>query len=827
HQGNKRVKVPPVEQQLHVELTTVKPQYQPGETATYNLDVKDSNGRAVAGAEFSLGVVDEAIYAIRKDTTPDILQFFYGRQYNNVATDSSLSYYFRGEAGKRRMQLASLPLRTPLAQLKPERLVQPKIRKAFPDTAYWNPGIVTNAQGYAQAQFAFPDSLTAWRATARGITANTRVGSAIQKTIVRKNIIVRLAVPRFFTQGDEVTISAIVHNYLPDGKKARVSLDVKGLDIVGGVPSDVDVPARGDVKVDWRVRAQNVSEAVLTGKALTNQESDALELTIPIHPEGVKQTQARGGSLAGSITQASAVFDFPAAQVAPSSRSIDISGSPSIAGALFGALDYLTSFPYGCTEQTMSSFLPDVVVSQALKELKIQSRIDPAELQAKIAAGQERLYDFQHPDGGWGWWKTDESGYFMTSYVVSGLSQARDAGVHVQEDRVGRGEAWLTQAITKDPSIAADAQAYAAYALTLANSRHADIVDRVWRKKSDLSPYGLALIGLAFDWMKDSRAKEVAAELIAKAKQNETEAWWQQDQDPLLDIYADATPETTAYALKLLAHTDPQSPLLPKAALWLMDHRNQGFYWYSTKQTAMVIYGLTDYLKLSNELTPNFTATIYVNDKQVAMKSFSPADALSMSSLSLHLGEGQVSATQNRVRVEMKGSGRLYWSARASYYSMEPKLTKTGKVALNILRDYFKLMPRNTGSEIVYDLNPLTGPLAPGDIVAVRLTVTGGNWRYLMMEDPIPAGTEFIERDDLYKLSEKPSWWFYSFTRREMHDDRLAIFQTYFARGQQQYFYLLKVVNPGVFHVNPASVQPMYQPEFLSTSESRQIEVKP
>ena len=54
----------------------------------------------------------------------------------------------------------------------------------------------------------------------------------------------------------------------------------------------------------------------------------------------------------------------------------------------------------------------------------------------------------------------------------------------------------------------------------------------------------------------------------------------------------------------------------------------------------------------------------------------------------------------------------------------------------------------------------------------------------------------------------------------------MAIFQTYFPQGQQQYFYLLKVVNPGVFQVSPARVQPMYQPGFLATTESRRMEVK-
>ncbi len=116
--------------------------------------------------------------------------------------------------------------------------------------------------------------------------------------------------------------------------------------------------------------------------------------------------------------------------------------------------------------------------------------------------------------------------------------------------------------------------------------------------------------------------------------------------------------------------------------------------------------------------------------------------------------------------------------------------------------------------------------MASGDTLAVRLTVTGSEWKYLMVEDPIPAGTEFIERDSGYELKERPPWWQYLFTRRELHDDRMAIFQTYFPQGQQQYFYLLKVVNPGVFQVSPARVQPMYNSGVMATTEARRLEVK-
>jgi uncharacterized protein YfaS (alpha-2-macroglobulin family) len=205
-------------------------------------------------------------------------------------------------------------------------------------------------------------------------------------------------------------------------------------------------------------------------------------------------------------------------------------------------------------------------------------------------------------------------------------------------------------------------------------------------------------------------------------------------------------------------------------------------------------------------------------------KQFDTATELAAPELSLD--ESWLDPGVNHVRVTTSGQGRLYYSARADYYSTEDKLQKTGSASLNILRDYFKLVPAKSGDRIVYETMPLDGPVASGDVIAVRLTVSGSEWKYLLAEDPIPAGTEFIERDDSYELKNKPPWWEYYFTRRELHDDRMAIFQERFPLGQQQYFYLLKVVNPGAFQVSPARVQPMYQPAFLSTTENRRLEVR-
>ena len=825
YQSSKYVKAPPVEHQLNVAVTTDKPQYLPGQAARYAVQVNDASGRPVPRAEVSLGVVDEAIYAIRRDMTEDPLAFFFGKEWNSVLTEDSLNYFFNGEAGKRRMRLAELRPASRLAQLKPERLVQPKIRKAFPDTAFWAADLVTDANGRAQAQVEFPDSLTTWRATSRAFTADTRVGAATLKTIVRKNLIVRLAVPRFFVQGDEVTISAIVHNYLTSAKKARVSIDFQGLELVDGATRDVDIQPRGEVRLDWRVRARQVRTATVTGKALTDEESDALELELPVNIPGVKMGEAHGGALTVGSNAQTAAFDvtFPA-KVHPGSRLLSIRVSPSIAGSLFGALEYLTSFPYGCVEQTMSSFLPNIVVTQAVKDLGLKSNLDPVAMQQKIHAGLERLYNFQHEDGGWGWWETDQSHPFMTAYVVAGLAQAKAAGVQVEDERVSRGAEWVRKALLDDPKLAADLRAYMVYSLAVAGDKQIAVLNDVYDKRASLSPYGMALLGLALETLQDARAGELASALEKAAQQAGDEVWWQASRDAMLDFSIDASPEASAYAVKFLSHQRGGSALLPKAALWLMNHRNEGYWWNSTKQTAMVIYGLTDYLKAAGELNPNVTATVWVNDQAVLTKKLDQATAVGVPELTLD--ESKLQPGVNHIRVTASGQGRLYYSVAGEWFSTDEKATKMGTVSLNLLRDYFKLAQRKDGDKIVYDMQPLNGPVAAGDTLAVRLTVTGAEQKYLMIEDPIPAGTEFIARDSSYEVKGAPNYWQTFFARRELHDDRMAIFQTYFPQGQQQFLYLLKVVNPGAFQVSPARVAPMYQHGVMATSEPRRLEVK-
>jgi hypothetical protein len=238
----------------------------------------------------------------------------------------------------------------------------------------------------------------------------------------------------------------------------------------------------------------------------------------------------------------------------------------------------------------------------------------------------------------------------------------------------------------------------------------------------------------------------------------------------------------------------------------------------------MVIYGLTDYVKSTGELKPDYSVSVRVNGREVLSRRFTAADALAPQPPVVRLSESELAPGTNTVALSKSGTGKLYWSARTEFH--RPATQAIAQPNLALSREYFRLVPQREDNRITYQLAPVDGPLAPGDAIAVKLTLNAPGEKYLMVEDPIPAGAEFIERDDLYEIKGKPAWWRWWFTRREFHDDRAALFQTWGSDRPIEYFYLLKIVNPGVFKVSPGRAGPMYQVEKFATTEPKVLEVR-
>ncbi len=204
--AQKSLKVPLVERTLTVTATPDKNSICLERRAASTCLQWTRSGKPVE-ADLSFGEVDEALYSVRPDTSGDIVSYLLSHsQRVSESADVRSSFSSPGEAGTKSPLLALLNgagmFHPRMAQVKPgSDLVVPKVRKAFPDTAYWNPNVRTGADGHARVEFNFPDALTTWRTTIRAMTDDGKAGGVVTRVLVRKNLIVRLAAPRFFRAG--------------------------------------------------------------------------------------------------------------------------------------------------------------------------------------------------------------------------------------------------------------------------------------------------------------------------------------------------------------------------------------------------------------------------------------------------------------------------------------------------------------------------------------------------------------------------------------------------------------------------------------------------
>lgn len=826
---SKLISVPARDRMLKLDIIADKPEYKPRETASYTIVARNADGSPAPGAEVSLGVVDEAIYSVQPESAGNIKREFYGRRYNEVETTLAIRYSFTGYSGDQPMQLARNKPAYQLADFKNDSpLAEPTIRREFKDTAFWRPDVVTGNDGKATVKVKLPDNLTTWRATARGVTADTHVGSVVQKVISRKDVIMRLEMPRFLTKGDNVTISGVVHNFLKTDKATRISLELSGAQLLSPATETVTIAPNGEHRVDWRVSTPQVGQLRLLAKALTDTESDAVEMTMEIVPHGLKQTAGTVSTLTQNDAEQTLTLDLPA-NPDIHARELRIEASPSIAGTLFGALDYLTSFPYGCTEQTMSSFLPNVIVSQALKDIPTAKIRATNDLPKKVQRGMDRLYSYQHEDGGWGWWKDDKTDPFMTAYVVDGLTLARSAGFPIEEWRLHRGRNKLVAILDANKGddgnpIDPETRAYLIYAVTVSGGSDSKFLEQLYANHEKLQPYGRALLALALKQRGDVRATEIAAEIESSARVNEFDVHWETHRLNRYGRPMVLDTETTALSLKALARITPKSPLLPKTARWLVNNRRNGHYWISTKETAFALFGLSDYLKVSQELEPDYTFEIYVNGQQVLLQHVTRTEASAAKSFVIKRKALEV-ADRNSIRIVKHGRGVLYLAAALEYFTADEEVQAGGSPVLKLTREYLRLrVSEDEKGKKRWAIEPLSGELRSGDLIVSRLHIEGGRAQYLMIEDPIPAGCEQVSRLDGLGLNYEDRQWTDWYSSREFRDNRTVYFLDYFD-GQATFKYAMRVEVPGEFRVAPARVELMYEPTVQANTASGRLTI--
>src|SRR5690606_7154314 len=104
---------------------------------------------------------------------------------------------------------------------------------------------------------------------------------------------IRAEAPRFFRETDEVVITTIIHNYLETTKRVKVSVVGENLFVKDNTEKFIDIKPNSDVSIDWNVRVLNsYGSAKLYAEALTDEESDAMEVLLPLEPKGLEEIRA-------------------------------------------------------------------------------------------------------------------------------------------------------------------------------------------------------------------------------------------------------------------------------------------------------------------------------------------------------------------------------------------------------------------------------------------------------------------------------------------------------------------------------------------------------
>ncbi len=378
------------------------------------------------------------------------------------------------------------------------KLVEAVLRSTFADTAFWVAHLETDENGEATIELDMPDNLTTWKIRAWAMGDGASVGSASAEVITRKNILLRMQMPRFMTVGDHMTLSANVHNYLSTDKDVTVILEADEagpLSLPADTTRKVTIPAGGEARIDWQTQAVRSGECVLRMKALTDEESDAMENRFPIQVHGSSQRLAFSGTIsprpADSTSAATVSFTLPT-DIHPDESTLAVNFSPSLATAIIEAIPYLTDYPHGCTEQTLNRFLPTVLARKTLMDLDLNLEnirlyheelaekqreeaaqrnprrlaersymmrknpvFDRGEADSMAEAGVKKLAEMQCADGGWGWFSGagEKSSPHLTALVFRGLMLAQQTGVPVPPQTTANGRQWLESYMRKQLAI--------------------------------------------------------------------------------------------------------------------------------------------------------------------------------------------------------------------------------------------------------------------------------------------------------------------------------------------------------------------------------------
>jgi len=711
-----------------------------------------------------------------------------------VSTESDTGYCATATlAGTRlctQLREAPPPMTATGARVKPEI----EVRRHFSASAFWAPQVVTDVKGEATVSFTYPDNLTQWRIEAYAVGADgNSFGTATAFTRTSLPFQARLNLPRFFVAGDSAEVGAALVNRTDAALTATAELEVGGA-AAAGTQSEVKtartperasqatplraetvpIAAQGEAPVAWSVRAEEPGTAEFALKAWTEAERDGMALKLPVLEDGIVQETAASGRLACGDAARTLTLEFPE-PLDPARTTARVLLTGSHAAALLDALPYLVDYPYGCVEQTMSRFLPAVIVRKTLGELgfdaaavelRILGKETPADAERRtktaglgrldevIAKSLARLVEAQRGDGTFGWWAGAQvPDLWMTAYVAWGLELARGAGVALPERMVER----IHESIRRFRPRGNESSDCAAWVLAALASSPLDANEAKWLRegfagcfgaRDTLSATGRACLALAAAKLGTPEERAVvlrnlengamraeSADLGDTVHWGATSDYWRS---------SEGATECTALTLLALLELEPRHALVEPAMNWLVLNRRSG-HWASTRETAFAVLALAKFVQVRGEVQDETAVAVLANGTEVGRVTLN-RETLLAGAATVALPVAALRGGPNRIELRrVAGDGPAYAVALAESWAAGETVKPAGHMA-QVTRGFVrqKATPTLIGT-LRIDPEALVsgGAAVAGEEVQAVVTLTVPNeLEYVMVEVPKPAGCE-------------------------------------------------------------------------------------
>lgn len=816
--GMAQINIDTKEKIINVSVTADKESAGPGDEITYTIETTDINGKPVS-ADVSLAVVDKAALALAPSNSAPMLDSFYSKQGLGVIT--SLGLVSSADEFNANY-LKSIPDGQGGGGGGGGDLGIITVRENFKDTAVFKAQVVTDENGMAQVKVELPENLTTWSADVRAVTADSRVGQTTNELVSSKPLFVQLQTPRFFVVGDQVTVGATIFNNTEKSLKVNVSLDAQGVDLQSDALQTIEIEGKQQAYVTWDVIVKNNIERVdMTATAVSGQFTDASKPAlgtlsgqgIPVFNFTATETVGTSGMItsANSVTesiQLPTTLNFDDA-------SLSIEVSPSLAASMQSGLTYLEEYPYLCMEQTVSSFLSNVITTRALQAAGIPSPLQN-NLDAQVNTALQKIYAKQLYDGGWSWWDGELSDPQTSAYIVYGLLEAQDSGYVISETVLTNGINYLKGNLPdlrrNDASWQYNRHAFMLYVLARADQLGAGQTNFIFEHRASLDLYGEAYLAQAMYLLdaEDSRISTLLSDLTTATVQSASGAHWEEATKDYWNWNSDT--RTTAIVLNTFVQIDPQNPINANAVRWLMAHRDGG-HWYSTQETTWSLIALTNWLVASKEYETDYKFAVGLNGDLLQEGQSNKDNLTDTVNLQVQLEDLLKDQANSLVITRGRGTGNLYYTAYLSA-SLPVDSIQPLDQGMSLSRQYFTLDDPKT---------PIT-EIARGELVKVRLTVVvPAAVHYIVINDPLPAGMEAID-ESLAADTAVPSsytvqdykdrgwgWWYFSHI--ELRDEKIVLSADYLPAGTYVYTYIARASTAGIFKVIPPTASEFYFPD--------------